>query len=31
MLIFIPMIMWIFTGLLTAQFMIYKTDIKFKR
>lgn len=30
MLIFVPMLMWILTGLLTARLMIYKTDIKFK-
>ena len=31
MLIFVPMLMWILTGLLTARLMVYKTDIKFKR
>ena len=31
MLIFVPMLMWILTGLLTVRLMVYKTGIKFKR
>lgn len=31
MLIFIPLVVWVLTGLLTVRLMIYKTGITFKR